>query len=54
MTRIKPACIVNEWNVYYEPYGFYCANNGKTILFTAEYRNGTYFKIKSYWESLYM
>lgn len=48
MTRVKPACIVNEWNVYHEPHGFYCANNGKTIWFTAEYRNGTYFKIKSY------
>ena len=48
MTKIKPACIVNGWNVYNEPHDFYCANNGKTIWFTAEYKNGTYFKIKSY------
>lgn len=48
MNKIKPACNVNGWNVYNEPHGFYCANNGKTIWFTAEYRNGTYFKIKSY------
>ena len=48
MTKIDPAFVVNGWNVYNEPHGFYCVNNGRTIWFTAEYRNGTYFKIKSY------
>ena len=48
MNKIKSACIVNSWTVYNEPHGFYCVNNGKTIWFTAEYSNGTYFKIKSY------
>lgn len=50
MTKIKPICIVNGWNVYQETYGFYCANAGKTLVFNAEYRNGTYFKIKSYFD----
>ena len=48
MNKIKLACVVNGWNVYNEPHDFYCANNGKAIWFTAEYRNGTYFNIKSY------
>lgn len=50
MPKIKPICIVNGWNVYNDPHGFYCANNGKTLWFIAEYRNGTYFKIKSYFD----
>lgn len=48
MKSINPVITVNDWNVYNESYGFYACNNGKTIVFTAEYRNGTYFKIKSY------
>lgn len=48
MKKIDPILNVDGWNVYNEPHGFYCCNNGKTLWFTAEYRNGTYFKIKSY------
>ena len=48
MSKINPVITVNGWNVYSEPHGFYCANNGKTIWFTAEYRKGTYFNVKSY------
>lgn len=50
MKTIKPACTVDGWNVYNEPHGFYCSNNGQTLWFTAEYRKGTYFKIKSYFD----
>ena len=50
MKPIKPACIVNGWNVYNDSHGFYCTNNGKTLYFNAEYRNGTYFKINSYFD----
>lgn len=48
--KIKPAVIVNGWNVYNETHGFYCTRNGHTIWFTAEYKNGTYFKIKSFFD----
>jgi hypothetical protein len=50
MRKIEPVLIIDGWNVYQETYGFYCANNGKTLVFEAEYRNGTYFKIKSYYD----
>ena len=50
MKKIKPAVIVDGWNVYNETYGFYCSNKGKTLVFQAEYRNGTYFKIDSYFD----
>lgn len=50
MKKIKPICTVDGWNVYEETYGFYCANNGKTLVFEAEYRSGTCFRIKSYFD----
>lgn len=50
MKRIEPVLVVDGWNVYKETYGFYCCNNGKTLLFEAEYKNGTYFKIKGYYD----
>ena len=50
MKKIKPVLTIDGWNVYNEPHGFYCSNNGKTLWFTAEYRNGTYFQIKSYFD----
>lgn len=48
MSKINPIITVDGWNVYNEPHGFYCNNNGKTLWFTAEYKNGLYFQIKSY------
>ena len=48
MKKIDPILIYNGWNVYDNPHGFYCVNNGKTLYFNAEYKGGTYFKINSY------
>ena len=50
MRKFKPLVTVEGWNVYREPWGFYCANNGKTLGFTAEYRNGLYSKLLSYYD----
>ena len=50
MKKIDPVIVVDGWNVYQETHGFYCAKQGKTLWFDAEYRNGTYFKIKSYFD----
>ena len=48
MSKINPVITMEGWNVYKDPHGFYCSNNGKTLWFTAEYRKGTYFSIESY------
>ena len=47
---IKPILNIDGWNIYKETFGFYCSNNGKTLVFYAEYKNGTYFKINSYFD----
>lgn len=47
---IKPAATFDGWNIYNETYGFYCAKEGKTILFHAEYRKGLYWKIDGYYD----
>ena len=50
MTKINPIITVDGWNVYGESHGFYCVNADKTLWFEAEYKNGTYFNIKSYYD----
>lgn len=48
MKKIDPILVFDGWNIYKELHGFYCANNGKTIWFDAEYTYGTRFKIHSF------
>lgn len=50
MKKIDPIITVDGWDIYNNTYGFYCCNNGKTLYFHAEYKNGTYFNIKSYYD----
>lgn len=40
--------IIDGWKVFNDPHGFRACKDGKVIWFTAEYKNGTYFKIKYY------